>query len=189
MTALHGIIRLLPSVVLTTAATICMSQVSAGPQTTSQSHTISGQVVNSVTGEPIARARVQVGTQQAILSDHDGRFEFDNIGEDSAYAFASKPGYFAEDKGVLAQGQPITLQLIPEAILFGTITDQNGQPIQDLSVQLSMLEVHNGLRRWQTMQSTTNSVEGNFRFVELQAGQYALATAFHVEGLQQAASS
>jgi Carboxypeptidase regulatory-like domain len=189
MTALHGIIRLLPSVVLTTAATICISQVSAGPQTASQSHTISGQVVNSVTGEPIARARVQVGNQQAILSDHDGRFEFDNTSEDSAYAFASKPGYFAEDKGVLAQGQSITLQLIPEAILFGAITDQNGQPIQDLRVQLSMLQVHNGLRRWQPMQTTTTSVEGQFRFAELQAGQYSLATGFRIEGLAEAASS
>jgi hypothetical protein len=189
MTALHGIIRLLPSVVLTTAATICISQVSAGPQTPSQSHTISGQVVNSVTGEPIARARVQVGTQQAVLADHDGRFEFENTSEDSAYAFASKPGYFAEDKGVLAQGQSITLQLIPEAILFGTITDQNGQPIQDLRVQLSMLQVHNGLRRWQPMQTTTTSVEGQFRFAELQAGQYSLATGFRIEGLAEAASS
>ena len=150
MTTINRIIRLLPSLVLTMTAAICVSQVSEGPQTASQSHPVSGQVVNSVTGEPIARARVQVGTQQAALTDHDGRFEFDNVSEDSAYAFASKPGYFAEDRGVLAQGQSITLQLIPEAIIFGTITDQNGQPIQDLRVQLTMLQVHNGVRRWQT---------------------------------------
>src|SRR5271154_3207065 len=160
MTTLNRMIRLLPSVVLAMTAAICAGQVSEGPQTASPSHTVSGQVVNSVTGEPIARARVQVGTQQAALTDHDGRFEFDNVSEDSAYAFASKPGYFAEERGVLAQGQSITLRLIPEAILFGTITDQNGQPIQDLRVQLSMLQVRNGVRRWQPMQqSTTTSVE------------------------------
>jgi len=189
MTTLHGIIRLLPSVVLTTLAAICFSQVNPGPQTPSTSHTCSGQVVNSVTGEPIARARVQVGAQLAALTDHEGRFEFDSVGEDSAYAFASKPGYFADDKGVLAQGESVTLRLIPEAILFGTITDQNGQPIQDLRVQLTMLQVHNGLRRWQPMQSTTTSVEGKFRFAELQAGQYSLATGFRIEGLPEAASS
>jgi hypothetical protein len=179
MTTLNRIIRLLTSLVFTMTAAICIGQVSP----------ISGQVVNSVTGEPIARARVQVGTQQAALTDHDGRFEFDNVSEDSAYAFASKPGYFAGDQGVLAQGQSITLQLIPEAILFGTITDQNGQPIQDLRVQLSMLQVHNGVRRWRPMQSTSTSVEGQFRFAELQAGQYSLATGFRVEGLAEAASS
>jgi hypothetical protein len=161
MTTLNRIIRLLTSLVFTMTAAICIGQVSP----------ITGQVVNSVTGEPIARARVQVGTQQAALTDHDGRFEFDNISEDSAYASASKPGYFAKDQGVLAQGQSITLQLIPEAILFGTITDQNGQPIQDLRVQLSMVQVRNGIRRWQPVQSTSTSVEGQFRFAELKAGQ------------------
>jgi hypothetical protein len=189
MTTLNRIIWLLPSLVLTMTAAICASQVSEGPRTTSQSHPISGQVVNSVTGEPIARARVQVGAQQAALTDHDGRFEFDNVSEDSAYAFASKPGYFAEDRGVLAQGQSVTLQLIPEAIIFGTITDQNGQPIQDLRVQLTMLQVRNGVRRWQTVQVTSTSVEGQFRFAELQAGQYSLATVFRIEGLVEAASS
>src|ERR1700733_9253784 len=179
MTTLNRIIRLLTSLVFTMTAAICIGQVSP----------ISGQVVNSVPGEPIARARVQVGTQQAALTDHDGRFEFDNVSEDGAYASASKPGYFAQDQGVLAQGQSITLQLIPEAILFGTITDENGQPIQDLRVQLSMLQVRNGLRRWQPMQSTSTSVEGEFRFAELQAGQYSLATVYRIEGLPEAASS
>ena len=189
MTTLNRIIRLLPSLVLTMAATMCIGQLSDGSQTVSNAHTVGGEVVNSVTGEPIPRARVQVGTQQATLTDHDGRFEFDNLSEDSAYASASKPGYFAEDTLVPAQGQSITLRLIPEAIIFGTITDENGQPIQDLRVQLSMLQVRNGLRRWQPMQSTSTSVEGKFRFAELQAGQYSLATVYRIEGLPEAASS
>jgi Carboxypeptidase regulatory-like domain len=182
MRILNRIIRLLPSVVLTTAATVCIGQ--APP-----AHTISGQVVNSVSGEPIARARVQVGTQQAALTDHDGRFALDEVRENSAYAFASKPGYFAEDRAVLAQGESITLRLIPEAIVFGTITDQNGQPVQDLVVKLRMLDARNGLRRWQEMQSTITSVEGKFRFAELQAGHYSLATSFRIDGLAEAASS
>jgi 5-hydroxyisourate hydrolase-like protein (transthyretin family) len=184
MTTLNRTIRLLPSLVLTMAATICIGQVSEGPPTASSTaHTVSGQVVNSVTGEPIPRARVQVGTQQATLTDHDGRFEFDNVSEDSTYASASKPGYFAEDKLVPAQGQSVALQLIPEAILFGTITDENGQPIQDLRVQLIMLQVHNGLRRWQPMQTTATGVEGNFRFAELQAGQYSLTPGSSIQSL------
>jgi Carboxypeptidase regulatory-like domain len=172
-----------------TAATFCDSQVSAGPQRPSTSQTVSGQVLNSMTGEPIARARVQVNGQQAALTDHDGHFEFDNVSDEPAYPFASKPGYFAEDKAVPAQGQSITLQLIPEAIVFGTITDQNGQPIQDLHVQLTMLRVENGLRRWRQVQATATNVEGQFPFAELQAGQYSLSTGFHIEGLLEAPSS
>jgi hypothetical protein len=189
MTTLYRMIRLLPSVVLVTAATICISQVSAGPQPASQSQTVSGQVVNSITGEPIARARVQVGTQQAALTDHDGHFEFDNISDEPAYASASKPGYFAEEKAVPAQGQSISLRLIPEAVIFGIITDPNGQPIQDLHVELTMLRVENGLRRWRQVQATSTNVEGQFRFADLQAGEYSLATGFHIEGLAEAPSS
>jgi hypothetical protein len=189
MSTLNRMMRLLPSVVLVMAAITCCSQVSAGPQPASTSQTVSGQVVNSITGEPIARARVQVGAQQAALTDHDGHFEFDNVSDEPAYAFASKPGYFAEEKTVPAQGQSITLQLIPEAIVFGTITDQNGQPIQDLHVQLTMLRLENGLRRWRQVPATTTNVEGQFRFAELQAGQYSLATGFHIEGLAEAPSS
>ncbi len=189
MTTLNRTIRLLPSMVLVTVATISSGQLSAGPQRASQSQTVSGQVVNSVTGEPIARARVQVGAQQAALTDHDGRFEFDNVSEEPAYAFVSKPGFFPEDKAAPVQGQSITLKLIPEAILFGTITDQNGQPIQDLPIQLTMLRVENGLRRWRPIQGTTTNVEGQFRFAELQAGQYSLATGFRIEGLVDTPSS
>ena len=189
MITLHRMIRLLPSVVLVTAATICISQVSAGPQPVAQSQTVSGQVVNSITGEPIARARVQVGTQQAALTDHDGHFEFDNISDEPAYASASKPGYFAEEKAVPAQGAAISLRLIPEGIIFGTITDPNGQPIQDLHVQLTMLRVENGLRRWRQVQATSTNVEGQFRFADLQAGEYSVATGFHIDGLAEAPSS
>jgi hypothetical protein len=189
MTTLNRMIWLLPSVVLVMAATLCSSQLSAGPQRESKPQTVSGQVVNSITGEPIARARVQVGAQQSALTDHDGHFEFDNVSDEPAYASAYKPGYFAEERAVPAQGQSITLQLIPEAILFGTITDPNGQPIQDLHVQLTMLRVENGLRRWRQVQATTTNVEGQFRFAELQAGQYSLATGFHIEGLLEAPSS
>jgi hypothetical protein len=189
MTTLKWLIRVLPPVVLVTATTICSSQVNAGPQRPSTPQTVSGLVVNSITGEPIARARIQVGAQQTALTDHDGHFEFDNVSDEPAYAFASKPGYFTEDKAVPAQGQSITLRLIPEAIVFGTITDPNGQPIQDLHVQLTMLRVENGLRRWRQVQATTTNVEGQFRFAELQAGQYSLATGFHIEGLAEAPSS
>jgi hypothetical protein len=189
MTTLNRMIWLLPSVVLVMAATLCSSQLSAGPQRESKPQTVNGQVVNSITGEPIARARVQVGAQQSALTDHDGHFEFDNVSDEPAYASAYKPGYFAEERAVPAQGQSITLQLIPEAILFGTITDPNGQPIQDLHVQLTMLRVENGLRRWRQVQATTTNVEGQFRFAELQAGQYSLATGFHIEGLLEAPSS
>ncbi|HXP42553.1 MAG TPA: carboxypeptidase-like regulatory domain-containing protein, partial [Candidatus Acidoferrales bacterium] len=78
------------------------------------------------------------------------------------------------------ENHDITLKLIPEAILSGKVIDQNGQPLQGLRVLLKTLQVHDGLRRWQQVQSRTTSVDGEFRFAELRAGKYSLATDFEI---------
>ena len=144
--------------------------------------------MNSITGQPISRALVQIG-EHAALTGHDGRFEFENVTEGTGAPTASKPGYFPKDRGVPPQNQPMILELIPEAIVYGTITDANDQPNQDLRIQLKMLQAQNGLSHWQQIQSTTTNVEGEFRFAGLAAGKYSLATGFHIEGLPEAASS
>lgn len=154
--------------------------------------TVSGTVVNSVTGEPIYRALVLLGSEQAVLTDHEGRFELASA-YSGAIPTATKPGYFQDiQRGwgfTAAQsqraGEPysVTIRLIPEAIISGTVTDDTGQPIQGLPVQLKKYQVRNGLGRWQRDLRTTTNAEGEFRFAELQAGRYSLATGFHMEGL------
>src|SRR5271168_3944919 len=67
-------------------------------QSGSAPHTIRGTVVNSVTGEPIYRALVQVGGQYATLTDHDGHFEFDAVTLPDIPPWAMKPGYFPESR-------------------------------------------------------------------------------------------
>ena len=181
---------------LVVAASIGWSQIAEDPASSgggvspqaSNPTSLSGVVVNSITGQPISRALVQIG-EHAALTGHDGRFEFENVTEGTGAPTASKPGYFPKDRGVPPQNQPMILELIPDAIVYGTITDANDQPIQDLRIQLKMLQAQNGLSHWQQIQSTTTNVEGEFRFAGLAAGKYSLATGFHIEGLPEAASS
>src|SRR5689334_977601 len=69
-------------------------------------HSLSGMVVNSVTGEPVRRALVQAGSsaggsQLSVLTDAEGRFEFPAVpASDSATSevviTARKPGFFNE---------------------------------------------------------------------------------------------
>jgi hypothetical protein len=196
MRVLTRISQLLLPLVLVVAASIGWSQIAEDPGSSggglspqaSNPNSLSGVVVNSITGQPISRALVQIG-EHAALTGHDGRFEFENVTEGAGAPTVSKPGYFPKDNGVPPQNQPIVLELIPEAIVSGTITDANGQPIQDLRIQLKMLQPRIGLSHWQQIQSTTTNVEGEFRFAGLEAGKYSLATGFHVEGLPEAASS
>jgi hypothetical protein len=163
-----------------------------------QNRTVSGQVVNSVTGQPIAGALVQIGGEHAMLTDHEGQFEFHDLAGAHWGAAATKPGYLSlsglpafVDLSIPAhevQGA-ITLKLVPEAIIFGKALDPSSQPLQGLHVQLKRMEVRDGLRRWQEVQSTTTSVEGEFRFFELEAGKYSLSTSFQIDGQQDQASA
>src|SRR5271168_1004613 len=142
-------------------------------QTDSAPHTIHGTVVNSVTGEPIYRALVQIGGQYAALTDHEGHFEFEGVTENIP-PWVMKPGYFPDNhssgspsvigfgaaSGASAESsdQPLVLKLVPEAVLSGTVTGQDGAPLEGLPVQLKFLAVQDGMPQWRQRQGTkTNS--------------------------------
>jgi hypothetical protein len=163
------------------------------PQPSQEPHTLRGTVVNSVTGEPIYRALVQIGGQFATLTDHEGHFEFEGITEASSSQWAMKPGYFSELGGQryspssqvsgLASDQTFIVKLVPEAVISGTVTGQDGAPVEGIPVQLKTLAASNGLQRWETRQATKTNSEGQYRFYELQAGKYAVVTGSYAGGL------
>ncbi|AXC09838.1 hypothetical protein ACPOL_0461 [Acidisarcina polymorpha] len=142
-----------------------------------------------MTGEPIYRALVQVGGEFATLTDHEGHFEFNDVTSPAIPAWAMKPGYFAENRfqrsspGAQSNNDPVVVKLVPEAVISGTVTGQDGSPLEGIHVQLKTLTVSNGLNRWVQRQGTTTNSEGRFRFYELPAGKYALSTGFHLDGL------
>ena len=170
-------------------------------QTSSAPRTIRGTVVNSVTGEPIYRALVQIGGQYATLTDHDGHFEFDGVTLSGIPPWAMKPGYFSQDRFNRFITPPtdsssdqsateVTVKLVPEAIISGTVTGQDGNPIEGIPVHLKTLITQDGLARWRPRMQTRTNAEGQYRFAELEAGKYIVTTGFHVDGLadSQAAS-
>jgi hypothetical protein len=169
---------------------ISLSQIGDAGQP--EKRTISGQVVNSVTGQPIAGALVRIG-EHAGLTDREGQFEFPDVIGSFGGDLATKPGYFPEQNGFTMEtaerNAPIILKLVPESIIFGKVLDQNAQPVQGLRVQLKMLQVRNGLRHWQQRDSTMTNVEGEFRFFELQAGKYSVSTGFQIDGAPDSASA
>ena len=162
--------------------------------------TVHGTVVNSVTGEPIYRALVQIGGQYAMLTDHDGHFEFDGVTLSGIPVWAMKPGYFSQDRFNRTITAPtdnsssqsateVTVKLVPEAIISGTVTGQDGSPIEGLPVQLKTLITQEGLARWRPRMQTRTNAEGQYRFAELEAGKYIVTTGFHVEGLADSLSA
>jgi len=149
--------------------------------------TLSGVVVNSVTGDPIPRALIQMMgmTSRVALTDAEGKFQFDNLPETQAMLSAHKPGYFSDME--LAQGagrvKPIsissgmasvTVKLTPAGVIAGRVTTADGEPVESAGVMLKVRMIQNGRRQLMNRNGTVTDEDGYFRVGNLQPGTYYL---------------
>ena len=151
--------------------------------------TLSGTVVNSVTGEPIPRALIQMMgmASRVALTDSEGRFQFDNLPETQAMLNAHKPGYFSEME--LGQGRgrfkpvaitagmtSVTVKLTPAGVITGHVTTTEGEPVESAGVMLKARMIQNGRRQLVNHNGASTDDDGYFRIANLQPGTYYLYT-------------
>ncbi len=145
---------------------------------------VHGTVINSVTHDPIGRALVSSSDNRfATLTDGEGHFEFTFPAGSAgklAWLTARKPG-FLDDSNERRQveaspGSELTISLIPEALIKGRVILSTGDAATGIAVQIFTRQVQEGRARWvQGIRMRANS-NGEFRFAELQAGDYKLLT-------------
>ncbi|WP_188757948.1 carboxypeptidase-like regulatory domain-containing protein [Edaphobacter acidisoli] len=154
---------------------------------------VTGTVVNANTGSPIARVLVQLGGR-AILTDHEGKFEFDQFSETNAMLRVTKPGYYFsleprnDGSHMLSSADlsaPLTLRLYPEALLTGTVTAPDGTPLSGVSINAMRIVFDAGGHRWEpiSQMSRTNG-RGEFR-IPVPAGEYKLRTFYAMNQPEQ----
>src|ERR1035441_2047982 len=156
-------------------------------QARSEKYSVSGTVINAVTGEPVRKALVQLyGRQQrTVFSDGDGRFQFDGILAGQVSLSVQKPGYFGEQE-IRKQGQfqvevgpksdSIVLKLTPESVIAGKVTTATGTPLEHVPLSLTYLNVREGRRHWDSRGIATTAEDGRYRFANLLPGTYYLAS-------------
>jgi hypothetical protein len=147
--------------------------------------TVSGQVINASTGGPVSRALVRLNGR-AVLTDHEGKFRFEQNTESSANVLVSKPGYYAstemqEPGNVFLQGDqlgtPLTLRLYPEGLLTGRVTAPDGTPLSRIMVYaLRSVYDENG-HRWANVERRATDSHGDFRLT-VPPGNYRLETQY-----------
>jgi Carboxypeptidase regulatory-like domain len=144
---------------------------------------ISGTVVNSVTGEPVPRALVQVqaGSQRAVLTDADGRFELGDLPATRLSVTVRRPGFFelSTSYSPLVTGQDLAssapalvVRLNPESVIFGRVQSPEDEPIEHLPVRAIALHLVDGRKRLQVIGSSPTDVDGQYRIPNLPAGAY-----------------
>ncbi len=151
-------------------------------------YSLRGTVVNSVTGEAVRGALVQIffNGQSSMLTGPDGKFQFDGLPFGQSNIAVRKPGFFPDqDFEPSERGQrmattgpnspPMVLKLVPEGVIYGRISEEDGEPLEGLPIALHVQSLQNGRRVWEQRSQAQTDEDGNFRIAELQPGIYFLS--------------
>jgi len=168
----------------TDAQSPAMLDETANSKTDGNSYSLSGTVINAITGEPVRRAAVQVSGQNGsvALTDAGGHFVVEGLAEGNVFLKAMKPG-FSEDEGshpssaqVGKDAPAVVLKLTPWAVISGRVTTKDEQPLEGFQIRILAKQNVAGRLIWtdQPNQALTNE-DGEFRVVGLQAGTYYVA--------------
>lgn len=72
--------------------------------------------------------------------------------------------------------QDLTLTLLPESLIVGTVTLPTSEAPDNISLQIFRRQVQDGRTHWVAAGGTQSTSDGQFRFADLQAGTYKLLT-------------
>jgi hypothetical protein len=162
------------------------------PATTSAGQfRIAGMLANAVTGEPVRRGVVQAldATGHAVAAsttNADGRFLLDHLGAAKYQLTASKRGFrtasFDEHDEfatsiVTGPDQDTThlqYKLMPNAVLRGVVTNDEGEPVANANVMLFKRPKHQGDRTERAGGTQTDDT-GEYEIGDLPTGEYMLA--------------
>jgi hypothetical protein len=164
--------------------------------------TIAGIVVTA--GEPSQPARratvslsgATIPGGRAVVTDETGRFEFARLPAGQYTLSATKPAYLRAAYGAVSQRTPptpisladgvakadIRLTLVRGAVIAGRITDERGEPLSDMEIQLLAFRPTRGGRQLTDVTPSLfpgrerTDYDGYYRIYGLEAGEYVIGT-------------
>src|SRR3984885_9951072 len=155
-----------------------VSDSSANSKPADNPPSVTGMVVNTLTGEPVRGAVVAINTAQisrqialSTLSDNSGRFQFDGLTEGRAFISAIKPGFGNQLRGQLDRTSvqitrnvaPVLLKIFPSGTIFGRLTGSDEQPLEGFLLHVLAPQRVSGKQQWIPFPSqATTDDNGNF---------------------------
>jgi hypothetical protein len=159
----------------------------------SVTYTVAGVVVNSVTGAPLAEARISLvdtKTQKSVgqqKTSEGGRFEFIGLPAGKFSLDGSKRGYISASyeqheqystaivTGPDLKTDELVLRLNPVALIGGHVRDENGEPVRHAQVALFREDHSGGMNRVNRLLNAISDDRGYFDFSSLIPGTYFVA--------------
>ena len=162
-------------------------------QTQSQTCAIQGRVGNLLSGGPVRKARVLLGTQNnpkyQAVTDTNGNYTIAGIAPGRYTLWVQRPGYLPSYYGAHAPNRPgkslllnpgdsrndINFNLEPPGVITGHIYDQDGEPLST-PVQVFREVWSAGRKQMQQAGGANSDDEGLYRIFGLPTGNYVVAT-------------
>ena len=151
---------------------------------------LKGKVIDAVTGDPIARARVRLqggAPRPPVSTDGEGAFEFANLPPGAYTVIAEKPTYMTArfpdgGRSLRSRGMPlllrdrqllegISVRMFHGGVIAGRVVDAHGDPVDSAFVQVMWLP--RGGRPQMRGGNQVNDL-GEFRVPRLEPGRYLL---------------
>jgi hypothetical protein len=155
---------------------------------------VSGRVINTVTGQPIAGTLVVLqGAEDGYVidSDGDGRFRATDVVPGAYEARAEREGFTDLARGAVPSSKvrpKVTLQagerreglilkLIPMGAISGRVLDLDGDSLSKISVEAMGYSYAGGKKELKSFQRAQTNDHGEFRVSGLAPGRYFLQAA------------
>ena len=157
---------------------------------------IAGQVVNEATGEPVRKAQVVLirtersgsnFTPLSAESDAGGNFRVENIAAGTYRLSATRTGFVGPGRGTaVGASKPVTVtagqdvrgvvvKLTPAGIITGRVLDEEGDPVESVSIQLLRPQYINGRRQLAPSRGGVTNDLGEYRLSGIEPGRYLLS--------------
>ena len=152
-----------------------------------QTCSVEGQVFNSSTGEPLKKVQLllrpvasSAETPYGALTNTAGRFAIGGVAPGRYMLMAERAGFVRADVRrpeilALSAGQrlkDVTVRLTPHAVIAGRILDEDGDPVQNTSVQALRWSYVQGRRTLVPAASSNTNDLGEYRLPGLPPGRY-----------------
>jgi hypothetical protein len=141
---------------------------------------LSGIVVNTITKAPVPGARVSLHRGFETESDAAGAFHFANVPAGAYLLSAEKAGFDQDNAEEIELAGPRTglvIDLAPLASIRGRISDEDGDPVDSVTVVAFRAEVESGWRRYTVVRRAVTDDRGQYRLPWLPNGNYLVQAA------------
>ena len=157
---------------------------------------IEGTAVNPLTGEPLNKVHLTLlpldqpnAFPDGASTDAAGHFLMDEL-DPGRYSFsASRNGFITQSyspDGSLWRATPLTLapgqelkqlvfKLTPQGVISGRVLDEDGEPLDDVSVQPMIFKYQRGRRQLVPVAGESTNYLGEFRLHNLRPGKYVVS--------------